>query len=260
VGCTTTDQSERVCREVDWCSVRKDASENHRSTHPTSCPACACSPHFSEQVLIAEKAAASAAVSTPAPAPAPKFKPDDSLEGHPEDLDAFWREHPSFIWGPCVLAALVKGCTMIPQVAAYIAANEMTPYGFYSALQYTVFAVMLSYAFHAFVIIHVTSKLKLQDHNEYNQKPHAMIARSTAAICTELVFAVYPMAPCSTSWVHFWAATAALAVFWDAWFYCAHRFAHENKWAYKFFHKTHHLNKHSNCFGEYISSLSVDWS
>ena len=207
--------------------------------------------------MIEEKAAAPVVAPPPSPVSAIKFNPDDSLAGHPEDLDAFWREHPSFIWGPCVLAALVKGCTMIPQVAAYISANEMMPYGFYSALEYTVFAVILSYAFHAFVIIHVTPNRKLQDHNMYNQKPHTMAARSTAAICTELVFAVYPMAPSSKSWIHFWAATAALAVFWDAWFYVAHRIAHENKWAYKFFHKTHHLNKHSNCFGGYCPSFPL---
>ena len=34
----------------------------------------------------------------------------------------------------------------------------------------------------------------------------------------------------------------------------AHRVAHENKWAYKFFHKLHHLNKHPNCFGAYFVS------
>lgn len=180
---------------------------------------------------------------------APKFNPDEYLAGHPEDLDAFWKAHPSFIWGPCVVAALVQGFTMIPHVATYIEANKMTPYGFCNAIEYAVFAVILSYAFHAFVIIHVTPNLKLQDHNEYNRKPCAMTARSTAAICTSLVYAVFPMAPNTSSYLQFWAATAALAVFWDAWFYVAHRFAHENKWAYRFFHKTHHLNKHSNCFG-----------
>ena len=213
---------------------------------------------------------------------------EEVLVGHPEELDDFWRAHPEFIWGPLVFAALVRGAQELPPVAARIAAKDMTAYGFFSALHYTVFAIMLSYAFHAFVIMHVSSqgnKLKLQDGKPYNTVPKAMVARSTAAICTSLVYSVFPFAAPSTSWLHFWGAVAALAVFWDAWFYCAHRcecsvdgralpcpalpfratssnhawcdltqcgpnsWAHTNKWAYRFFHKTHHLNKHPNCFG-----------
>ena len=145
------------------------------------------------------------------------------LIGHPEDLESFWHARPEFIWGPLVFAALVRASTEIPQVASYIKANGMVPYGFTSALEYTVFSVILSYAFHAFVIIHVTDNLKLQDDKPYNTKPRAMAARSTAAIMTELVYSVFPMSPATTSWIHFWVAVAVFAVFWDAWFYCAHR-------------------------------------
>lgn len=181
--------------------------------------------------------------------PKPKFKPDDSLAGHPEDIESFWRENPSFIWGPCIVAALVKGLTMIPGVVDFLSEKGMEPYGFANALHYTVYSVVLTYAFHAFVIIHVQHKLKIQDTNDYNTEPRAMAARSTAAICTQLVYSVFPMVPASTSWINFWAWTAVFAVFWDAWFYMAHRYAHEVPWAYKFFHKMHHLNKHPNCFG-----------
>ena len=151
---------------------------------------------------------------------------EEVLVGHPEELDDFWRAHPEFIWGPLGFAALVRGAQELPPVAARIAAKDMTAYGFFSALHYTVFAIMLSYAFHAFVIMHVSSqgnKLKLQDGKPYNTVPKAMVARSTAAICTSLVYSVFPFAAPSTSWLHFWGAVAALAVFWDAWFYCAHR-------------------------------------
>ena len=151
---------------------------------------------------------------------------EEVLVGHPEELDDFCRAYPEFIWGPLVFAALVRGAQELPPVAARIAAKDMTAYGFFSALHYTVFAIMLSYAFHAFVIMHVSSqgkKLKLQDGKPYNTVPKAMVARSTAAICTSLVYSVFPFAAPSTSWLHFWGAVAALAVFWDAWFYFAHR-------------------------------------
>jgi len=102
------------------------------------------------------------------------------------------------------------------------------------------------------VIVHAVPTLKIQSKLGYNKEPRAMIARSNAAICTELVFAVFPLAPASSSWLQFWASVAVLAVFWDAWFFAAHKWAHENKWAYRTFHKTHHLNKHPNCFGAYF--------
>lgn len=183
-----------------------------------------------------------------------RFNPDDVLAGHPEDLDSFWRAQPQYLWGPAVVAAAVYGLTRVPTVAAYLSANAMAPYGFFAALHYTVFAILLSYATHAFVVVHVagSDRLKLQDHLAYNVSPKAMATRSTAALCGQLVYAVFPIAPASSNWLVFTAWVAGFAVFWDAWFYAAHRLAHENKTMYRVFHKTHHLNKHPNCFGAYF--------
>jgi sterol desaturase/sphingolipid hydroxylase (fatty acid hydroxylase superfamily) len=128
----------------------------------------------------------------------------------------------------------------------------MEPWGFLNALHYTVFGVILSYAVHGWVMTHVSPQYKVQSSKEYEVSPQAMAVRSTAAILTSMVYTFLPLAPGSTSITQFVTWTFVFALYWDLHFYVAHRYAHENKWAYRFFHKTHHLCKQPNCFGAYF--------
>lgn len=175
-----------------------------------------------------------------------------ATKGHPTNLSDFYQAHPSFIWGPIVVASLLYGLNYVPAVKSYFEANGMEAFGFESALHYTVYAIITSYAFHGWCSTHVPHHLKIQSAFQYEVTPPAMAIRSTAALLTELVYTFLPLAPNSTSWMQFALWTAALGIYWDAQFYAAHRFCHENKAAYKFFHKTHHLCKEPNCFGAYF--------
>jgi hypothetical protein len=179
-------------------------------------------------------------------------KKDDPTYGHPTDIQAFYSEHPSFAFGPVVFAGFVHALQRIPAVTDYIAANNMTPFGIEEARRYTVHAILLSYGFHGWCVTYTPHHLKIQSGREYSILPKAQAVRSTATLLTSMVYYVMPMSPSSTSWFHFAAWTAALAIYWDFHFYWAHRWAHENRWAYKFLHKTHRLVKEPSCFGAYF--------
>ena len=111
---------------------------------PRHAPAPDCRERRCAMCLQTEREPLEAAAKSQAYEEVPKPSPDDVLVGHPDSLDAFWKAHPEFLWGPCVLGALVKGGTMIPGVAAYLDAHGMEPYGFLNALHYTAFALILS--------------------------------------------------------------------------------------------------------------------
>ena len=175
-----------------------------------------------------------------------------ATKGHPTNLDDFYRSHPSFIWGPILVAGLLYGLNFIPAVKSYFEAKQMEVFGFESALHYTLYAIITSYAFHGWCSTHAPHNLKIQSGFEYEVSPSAMAVRSTAALVTEMIYTFMPLAPATSSWIQFAVWTAVLGIYWDAHFYVAHRFVHENKAAYKFFHKTHHLCKEPNCFGAYF--------
>lgn len=172
--------------------------------------------------------------------------------GHPVRLDDFYKAHPSFLWGPILAAAFLRGLAFVPQLASYFEAHQMEPFGFESALHYTAFAIIASYAFHGWCSTHAPHRLKIQSGFGYEISPRAMAVRSTATLLTELVYAFLPLARRPASWLQFAAWTAVFGVYWDAHFFFAHRYVHENQAAYQFFHKTHHLCKEPNCFGAYF--------
>lgn len=175
-----------------------------------------------------------------------------ATKGHPTNLDDFYREYPSFAWGPILMSAFLYGLNYIPAVKSYMQANQMEAFGFLPSLHYTFFAIVLSYAVHGWCSTHAPHDLKVQSGYKYEVSPQAMAVRSTAALLCELIYTFMPLAPGSSSWIHFGVWTAVIGIYWDAHFYAVHRFVHENKAAYKFFHKTHHMCKEPNCFGAYF--------
>ena len=104
--------------------------------------------------------------------------------------------------------------------------------GWAEASRYTAFAIMLSYAFHGWVVTHAPQDLKIQPKKPYVVSPQAMAVRSSAALLTELVYTLYPFAPPSTTWLQFFVWTAALNIYWDLHFYVFHRWAHNSKFGY----------------------------
>lgn len=175
-----------------------------------------------------------------------------STSGHPVSLEDFYRTYPSFVWGPLVVSGALFALAYIPVVSDYLKYKNMEAFGFFSALHYTAFAILLSFAFHGWSVVFAPDRLKIQSSKSYALQPNAMVVRSTATLFTELVYTFMPLAPVSSSWLEFAAWTAAANVYWDAHFYVVHRFAHEHKAAYKFLHKTHHLCKDPNCFSAYF--------
>jgi hypothetical protein len=180
-------------------------------------------------------------------------KSNAGLHTHPVAMDDFYAKNPAFIWGPLLVAATLYTTTnFIQAVADYLARNDMEYFGFWNALNYTAFAILSSYAFHGFCTTHAPRSLKIQANTDYQVKPDAMAIRSTAALLTEMVYTFLPLAPSTYTWYKFAMWLAALNIYWDAHFYLFHRICHENKLAYRFFHKTHHLCKEPNAFGAYF--------
>ena len=118
-----------------------------------------------------------------------------------------------FVWGPTLMASLIAIVNAIPAVSRYLMDNNMKPFGFVNSLTYTVFAIGLSYAFHAWTIMHAIDKTKIQSGKKYNIVPNAQAVRSSAAIITSLVYTVLPISPSSTTWLQFFAWDAVFAMY-----------------------------------------------
>lgn len=212
-----------------------------------------CKPTTSDKASTATTSVADNPVTTTSPQTTSKLNGNAAVQNHPIRMEDLYKEYPSFLWGPMVVGTLIYGCTEhIPAVKNYLVANNFEPFGWMSAIQYVIYAIVASYAFHGWCATHAPHKLKIQADRAYQVQPNAMAIRSNAALITELVYAVLPLAPSTSSPLVFAAWGIALSVYWDAHFYVAHRYVHENKKAYVFFHKTHHLCKEPNCFGAYF--------
>jgi len=187
--------------------------------------------------------------------------------GHPEDLEAFYKRHPSFIWGPSLIAGLVYGLTNVPAVSAYLSRLGAMPFGLKYAAMYSVYCMVCSLATHGWYCTFVSQERQLQtyepkgtkgvakeDRLDYSQKgpQKAGAVRTLATFACELVYAVYPFAPATTSWAAFFGWTCALAIYWDIHFFIVHTLAHENRHVYKYLHKLHHMHKAPGVFSAYF--------
>jgi sterol desaturase/sphingolipid hydroxylase (fatty acid hydroxylase superfamily) len=134
---------------------------------------------------------------------------------------------------------------------------------------YTVFAGLLAYAIHGWMCVHVDQARQLQSYDRgrpparqggravpkgYVDKipPAQEAVRTIAALLTSLVYAVFPFAPATSSWMSFVGWTFALALYWDLHFYVYHMAAHESRTLYVYFHKLHHTNKQPGPFNAYF--------
>ena len=70
-----------------------------------------------------------------------------------------------------------------------------------------------------------------------------------------VVYCLLPIGDYSTSWFSFFGWIAAVSLAYDFWFFCAHKWFHENANRYKFFHKLHHLVKDPNPFSAYFVTM-----
>ena len=144
------------------------------------------------------------------------------------------------------------------------------PYGAQCSAAYALFGVVLCFATHGWYCTFVAQERQLQSYNpkgtakdaaqlSYAERPQprAGAVRSMATFATSLVYTVVPFAPATTSWAAFAAWTCALAVYWDLHFFCVHAFAHENRHAYKFLHKLHHMYKQPDVSSAYFVTYQV---
>ena len=193
-----------------------------------------------------------------------------SLEGHPKDLESFYLKHPSFVWGPALVAGSFTLLTKMPRVAAHFEQMGSTPYGVQWSAAYALYGIVLCFATHGWYCTFVEQDRQLQSYNpkgsakdaaqlSYAERPQprAGAVRSMATFATSLVYTVVPLAPATTSWATFAAWTCALAVYWDLHFFCVHAFAHENRHAYKFLHKLHHIYKQPDVYSAYFVTYQV---
>lgn len=196
-------------------------------------------------------------------------------DGNPLDLGTFFRNNPSFIWGPAAVAACIcAACKLSTSMATKLADGRHIYYGMYDTMVYTIFAILTTFASHGWFCVHAAQERQIQGYERttrddnghrlptppegqtfmsYAERPppRGASVRSTAAILTSWVYALYPFAAPSTSWAQFIGWLFALSVYWDVHFFIFHKLAHENPKMYKLFHKLHHFYTAPDVFGAY---------
>ena len=80
----------------------------------------------------------------------------NSSASEPLTLDAFYRKHHSFVWGPAIVAGSIWAITNHAPVKAYFESHEMSPFGMSSSVHYVVYSIMMCYAVHGWACTHVT--------------------------------------------------------------------------------------------------------
>ena len=88
-------------------------------------------------------------------------------------FDEFMKANPMCYAGPAFTATLMYlACNCTP-LKAYLESIQATPWGLSNAAHYTCFAILLSYAFHGFVCVHLASEnsSKVQSSKKYNTAP-----------------------------------------------------------------------------------------
>jgi predicted HD phosphohydrolase/sterol desaturase/sphingolipid hydroxylase (fatty acid hydroxylase superfamily) len=140
------------------------------------------------------------------------------------------------------------------------------PYGVEYSSMYALYGILLSFAVHGWYCTFADQERQLQSYDPKGAKlpagerkgyaekaqPRAAAVRTIATFATSLVYTVFPFAPQTDTWAAFAAWTCALAVYWDLHFFFVHGFAHENRHAYKWLHKLHHLYKQPDVFSAYF--------
>ena len=202
---------------------------------------------------------------------APAFDRD----GNSLSLYGFFCDRPEFALGSMALASVVQlMCWYNTTLKAKLADGRAAQYGAYDTLAYTFFAILATFAAHGWFCVHVGRERQFQAYEKstraadgrrmrppqdgeafmrYRERPAPVGAsvRSTAALLTSWVYAFYPFGAASTSWPAFVGWTIALAVYWDAHFFVAHKLFHEHPALYKFFHKKHHFYTAPDVFSAY---------
>ena len=182
------------------------------------------------------------------------------------DLAAFWRAHPSFIWGPAALIGTLQAVISIPDVAAFVAKKGLEPYGWHDTATYTAFAIVLSYATHGWYATHVSQDRQLQSFDSKAEiragkapskyvdrtPPAAAAVRTVAALLTSVVYAFVPFAPPTYSIQTFVACNLAFSIYWDLHFFIVHKTVHKYGTLYKWIHKLHHTHKQPGVFTAYF--------
>lgn len=201
------------------------------------------------------------------PCPNGKYGPEDKM-GNPLTMEGFYRKVPSFLWGPALLAGSVKAAsTYVPALQRRLASGEAVEYGWYDTTVYVVFAILMSFASHGWFCTFVSQDRQLQAYEPKSVKlepgqermsyvgreqPRGAAVRSTAALLSGFVYAVFPFGAPTTSWAQFAAWSCALCVYWDLHFFIVHKLVHEHRKLYAFVHKLHHQYKQPDVFGAYF--------
>lgn len=196
-------------------------------------------------------------------------------DGNPTDLAGFYKHAPSFIWGPMLLAGTVAAANhLCKPLKERLSDGRAVYYGLEDTFTYTVFAILMTFAAHGWFCVHAAQERQLQTYEKHTRDadgnrlskpaegqtamsyrdrtaPRGASVRSTAALLTSWVYVFFPFGAPSSSWAVFIGWTCALAVYWDAHFYVAHRLAHVYPTLYKFFHKKHHYYTAPDVFGAY---------
>jgi len=171
----------------------------------------------------------------------------------PTSLNTFWAKHPEFLVGPATIAAVLLAVWRDTRVDALCQQHEIVAWGS-GALRYVVFSILLQFAFHGFMCCFETAlnENKFQPTAQFQHAPAVAATRQTAVLLTNLIYALVPLRPPSTSWPAFLGTMLAFALAWDAYFFVMHRAFHKDPRLYKLVHKLHHQIHQPNAFTAYF--------
>lgn len=165
------------------------------------------------------------------------------MPSDPTCLNSFYAQNHEFIVGPCLIACLLA-------ISGRFHGMEVWGTG---ALQYVAFSMCLQFAFHGWMCCYERElrAAKLQQEGVFDHSQAGISSRSTAVLCSNLIYALVPARPLSRSWGHFLCALIALSLIHDAYFFLCHRAFHKNIWLYNRFHRLHHKIREPMVFAAY---------
>jgi sterol desaturase/sphingolipid hydroxylase (fatty acid hydroxylase superfamily) len=170
-------------------------------------------------------------------------------------FDEFLQKNPMFLVWPALLTLAMHLTVQNSEwVQNYMAVNEMQVFGFWPAVQLTIYSIMAVFATHGFIVAY---QAQLQPHKVQKDLPYEFAAdvtatRSVACLLFHMTYMALPIRPMSKTWVEFVIGYVCICMLNDAWFGAVHYVCHQFPAVYKFGHKTHHMNKTPNVFSAYF--------
>ena len=178
-----------------------------------------------------------------------------------ECLTTFYLRNPEFFTCPLAMAS---GLLIAwHQLSAVAAQSHLEPWGI-GAVRYVAFSILLQFAFHGWLVTYqrTLSEKKLQPAERFVACPASAATRQTAVLLSNVLYALVPLRPASTSWGSFSLFLIGFTLAYDLYFFVMHSAFHRSAYLFKTVHRLHHRMRQPGIFSayyvEYISHFLTE--